>query len=156
MFDTLKKEWIFCLTCNKPYLVSTSYNLYSLISVGTGLGRLSHWPRTLAKLANTGSVQNARQSLSERESERECVSVCVYERERSRAEHHVWFEYIEMNISYSAFLHHLCIIHELFSAASLWMKYYTPSAVNMIGAGGPWAEGLINTERVSSATHLLF
>lgn len=51
------------LTCNKPYLVSTSYSLYSLMSVGTGLGRLSHWPSTLDRLANTGSVQNAKQSL---------------------------------------------------------------------------------------------
>lgn len=51
------------LTCNKPYLVSTSYSLYSLMSEGTGLGRLSHWPSTLDRLANTGSVQNAKQSL---------------------------------------------------------------------------------------------
>lgn len=51
------------LTCNKPYLVSTSKSLYSLMSLGTGLGRLSHWPSTLDRLANTGSVQNAKQSL---------------------------------------------------------------------------------------------
>lgn len=36
------------------------------MSVGTGLGRLSHWPNTLAKLANTGSVQNARLSLKKK------------------------------------------------------------------------------------------
>ncbi len=33
------------------------------MSVGTGQGRFSHWPRTLDRLANTGSVQKARQSL---------------------------------------------------------------------------------------------
>lgn len=35
------------------------------MSLGTGLGKLSHWPRTLDRLANTGSVQKARQSLKE-------------------------------------------------------------------------------------------
>ena len=34
-----------------------------MMSGGTGLGRLSVWPSTLARLANTGSVQNARESL---------------------------------------------------------------------------------------------
>lgn len=33
------------------------------MSLGIGQGRFSHWPRTLARLAKTGSVQNARQSL---------------------------------------------------------------------------------------------
>lgn len=51
------------LTWSRPYFVSTSKSLYSLISLGTGLGRLSHWPSTLDRLANTGSVQNAKQSL---------------------------------------------------------------------------------------------
>ena len=34
---------------------------------------MSHWPSTLARLANTGTVQNARQSLGETERERKTV-----------------------------------------------------------------------------------
>lgn len=37
------------------------------MSDGKGEGRLSQLPRTLAKLANTGSVQNAKQSLERKQ-----------------------------------------------------------------------------------------
>lgn len=53
-------------TWSKPYFVSTSYKLYSLMSDGKGEGRFSQLPSILAKLALTGSVQNARQSLKEK------------------------------------------------------------------------------------------
>lgn len=37
------------------------------MSDGKGEGRLSQLPRTLAKLAHTGSVQNAKQSLERKQ-----------------------------------------------------------------------------------------
>lgn len=51
------------LTCIIPCLISTSNNLYSVSSEGTGVGTLVWSPKTLARLANTGSVAKASASL---------------------------------------------------------------------------------------------
>ena len=63
---------IFALSCRKarpsetwrsPYLISMSNILWERSCSGRGLGSWSWLPRTFARLAKTGSVANARQSL---------------------------------------------------------------------------------------------
>jgi hypothetical protein len=50
-------------TCRRPYLISTSKSLYFVRCAGEGDGIFSVEPKILARLANTGSVANARLSL---------------------------------------------------------------------------------------------
>ena len=53
-------------TCSRPYLISTSYILYSSSSLEM-TPMLSWLPSMLARLANTGSVANAKHSLKKRQ-----------------------------------------------------------------------------------------